>query len=289
MTELREAALAYARRGWAVFPLQRRSKEPAVAGAYKAATTDVGQVSTWWHRWPDANIGLATGAVSGLWVLDIDGPEGEASFAALVGEHGGELAETLMASTGKGHHLYWRLPTGVDQGRRIGVRPGLDVIGSQGYLVAPPSIHPSGRLYVWCDADHELEVAPEWLLTLDRPKAPRTAPTGAPRIRAPRMRPEGVEAFEGIQDARRYLGGVVRRAVADVMSAGQGQRNVQLFRAAVWVVSVATGLGQDASSALGDLYRAAQVAGLEDEEIERTLDSAATKGLRNPMRGGSHG
>lgn len=279
MTQLREAALAYAQRGWAVFPLQRRSKEPAVAGAYKAATTDVGQVSTWWHRWPDANIGLATGAVSGLWVLDIDGPEGEASFAALVQEHGNELVETRMASTGKGHHLYWRLPTGVDQGRRIGVRPGLDVIGSQGYLVAPPSIHPSGRLYVWCDADHELEVAPEWLLTLDRPKAPRTAPQ---RVTLPRMRPDGVSAPEGIQDARRYLAGVVRRAVADVMSAGQGTRNATLYRSAVWVASVAAGLRADPLQGMADLYRAGLAAGLGDEEVERTIDSAATKGAANP-------
>lgn len=279
MTQLREAALAYARRGWAVFPLQRRSKEPAVAGAYKAATTDVGQVGTWWHRWPDANIGLATGAVSGLWVLDIDGPEGEASFAELVQEHDGELAETLMASTGKGHHLYWRLPAGVDQGRRIGVRPGLDVIGSQGYLVAPPSIHPSGRLYVWCDADHELEVAPEWLLTLDRPKAPRTAPR---RVVLPRMRPDGVTAPEGIQDARRYLAGVVRRAVADVMAAGQGTRNATLYRSAVWVASVAAGLRADPLQGMADLYRAGLAAGLGDEEVERTIDSAAAKGAANP-------
>lgn len=279
MTQLREAALAYARRGWAVFPLQRRSKEPAVAGAYKAATTDVGQVSTWWARWPEANIGLATGAVSGLWVLDIDGPEGEASFAALVQEHGNELVETRMASTGKGHHLYWRLPAGIDQGRRIGVRPGLDVIGSQGYLVAPPSIHPSGRLYVWCDADHELEVAPEWLLTLDRPKAPRTAPQ---RVVLPRMRPDGVTAPEGIQDARRYLAGVVRRAVADVMSAGQGRRNTELFRAAVWIASVAAGVRADDSAGLADLARAGLAIGLEAIEIERTIDSARAKGRANP-------
>lgn len=281
-----EAALAYARRGWAVFPLGVQSKEPAVKGAYKAATRDEVQVRRWWQHVPEGNIGLATGAVSGLWVLDIDGPEGEASFAQLVDEHDEELAETLMASTGKGYHLYWRMPQGAEQGRRIGVRPGIDIIGGQGYLVAPPSVHPSGRVYRWLNPEAVPLQAPQWLFDLQRP---RTASTGAPRIRAPRMRPEGVDAPEGIQDARRYLGGVVRRAVADVVGAGEGQRNVQLFRAAAWVVSVAAGLGQDASSALGDLYRAAQVAGLEDEEIERTLDSAASKGLRSPMRGGSHG
>lgn len=285
MTELRDAALYYARwRGWAVFPVRPRAKEPLVAGAYKAATAELEQVEAWWATWPDANIGLATGERSGVWVLDIDGPEGFASFDQLEAEHG-EVPDTQWASTGKGSHLYWQCPAGHDPGRRIGVRPGIDYIGGSGYLVLPPSIHPNGREYVWADADTVIPVAPEWLFELQRPK---TAPAGAPRIRAPRMRPEGVDAPEGIQDARRYLGGVVRRAVADVVGAGEGQRNVQLFRAAVWVVSVAAGLAQDASSALGDLYRAAQVAGLEDEEIERTLDSAASKGLRSPMRGGSH-
>jgi len=284
VTALRDAALYYARQGWAVFPLRPRAKEPLVGGAYKAATAELEQVEAWWATWPDANIGLATGERSGVWVLDIDGPEGFASFDQLEAEHG-EVPDTQWASTGKGSHLYWQCPAGHDPGRRIGVRPGIDYIGGSGYLVLPPSIHPNGREYVWADADTVIPVAPEWLFELQRPK---TAPAGAPRIRAPRMRPEGVDAPEGIQDARRYLGGVVRRAVADVVGAGEGQRNVQLFRAAAWVVSVAAGLAQDASSALGDLYRAAQVAGLEDEEIERTLDSAASKGLRSPMRGGSH-
>lgn len=282
MTELRDAALYYARwRKWAVFPVKPRAKEPLVAGAYKAATADLEQVEAWWRQWPDANIGLATGAVSGLWVLDIDGPEGEASFAALVGEHGGELAETLMASTGKGHHLYWRLPTGVDQGRRIGVRPGIDIIGGQGYLVAPPSVHPSGRLYTWLNAHVDPVEAPAWLVGLERLRAPRTH-ARPPRL--PRMPPSGVGAQEGIHDARRYLAGVVRRAVADVMAAGTGTRNATLYRSAVWVASVAAGVGGDAVSAMADLYRAGQCVGLEDEEIERTIDSAATKGLRNPMR-----
>lgn len=278
-----EAALAYARRGWAVFPLGVQSKEPAVKGAYKAATRDEVQVRRWWEHVPESNIGLATGAVSGLWVLDIDGPEGEASFAQLVGEHDDELAETLMASTGKGYHLYWRMPQGAEQGRRIGVRPGIDIIGGQGYLVAPPSVHPSGRVYRWLNPEAVPLQAPQWLFDLQRPRA---APTGAPRIRAPRMRPEGVEAPEGIQDARRYLDGVIRRAVTQVAYAVEGGRNDQLYRQAVWAASVAAGLGSGMGEVEASLRHAARRAGLEDHEIDNTLRSAMLAGAKNPMRGG---
>jgi hypothetical protein len=254
-----------------------------VAGAYKAATAELEQVEAWWATWPDANIGLATGAVSGLWVLDIDGLEGEASFAALVQEHDGELGETLMASTGKGYHLYWRMPQGAEQGRRIGVRPGIDIIGGQGYLVAPPSVHPSGRVYRWLNPEAVPLQAPQWLFELQRPK---TAPAGAPRIRAPRMRPEGVEASEGIQDARRYLDGVIRRAVTQVAYAVEGGRNDQLYRQAVWAASVAAGLGSGMGEVEASLRHAARRAGLEDHEIDNTLRSAMLAGAKNPMRGG---
>lgn len=278
-----EAALAYARRGWAVFPLGVQSKEPAIKGAYKAATRDEVQVRRWWEHVPEGNIGLATGAVSGLWVLDIDGLEGEASFAALVEEHDGELGETLMASTGKGYHLYWRMPQGAEQGRRIGVRPGIDIIGGQGYLVAPPSVHPSGRVYRWLNPEAVPLQAPQWLFNLQRP---RTAPTGAPRIRAPRMRPEGVDAPEGIQDARRYLDGVIRRAVTQVTYAAEGGRNDQLYRQAVWAASVAAGLGSGMGDVEASLRHAAERAGLEGDEIDKTLRSAMLAGAKNPMRGG---
>jgi len=281
VSELRDAALSYARRGWAVFPVRPRAKEPLVAGAYKSATSDLAQVKAWWTQWPDANIGLATGAVSGLWVLDIDGPQGEQSFEQLVGEHGGELVETLMAMTGKGYHLYWRLPAGREQGRRIGVRPGLDVIGGSGYLVAPPSIHPSGRQYRWCDADREPQLAPDWLRELEKPK-PVSSSTTLPRVALPRARPDGTTAHEGVHDARRYLAGVVRRAVQDVVGAGQGTRNATLYRSAVWVASVAAGLRADPVQGMADLYRAGLAVGLTDEEVERTIDSAAVKGAANP-------
>jgi hypothetical protein len=277
MSELRDAALYYARwRGWAVFPVRPRAKEPLVAGAYKAATAELDQVEAWWTQYPDANIGLATGERSGVWVLDIDGPEGEASLDQLEAEHG-TLPVTWRVSSGKGHHLYWECPAGQDPGRRIGVRRGLDVIGGSGYLVLPPSIHPSGREYVWAEVDGPIAAAPEWLRTLEKPRAerPKVGPASWPRahVEAPQ---------EGVRSPDHYLAGVVRRAVHDVTHAGKGQRNVELYRAAVWVASVAAGLQRSLAGPMAELYRAAQTAGLDEIEIERTLDSAAARGRARP-------
>ena len=276
MTALRDAALYYARQGWAVFPLKPRAKEPLIGGAYKAATAELDQVEAWWATWPNANIALATGARSGVWVLDIDGPEGEASLDQLEAEHG-VLPVTWRVSSGKGHHLYWQCPAGHDPGRRIGVRPGLDLIGGSGYLVLPPSIHPSGRPYVLAEVDGLIAAAPDWLRDLQRPRAerPKVGPASWPRahVEAPQ---------EGVRSPDLYLAGVVRRAVHDVTHAGKGQRNVELYRAAVWVASVAAGLQRSLAGPMAELYRAAQTAGLEEIEIERTLDSAAARGRARP-------
>jgi hypothetical protein len=281
MSELRDAALYYARwRGWAVFPLKPRAKEPLVAGAYKAATAELEQVEAWWRQWPDANIGLATGERSGVWVLDIDGPEGFASFDALELEHG-EVPDTQWASTGKGSHLFWQCPAGHDPGRRIGVRPGLDLIGGSGYLVLPPSIHPNGREYVWADADTVIPVAPDWLRGLEKPKPVSTRASTvfavAPRLGTPQTGP--------VQDPASYLRGVARAASRSVAGAAQGTRNHELFKQTAWICSVAAALNLDEGPALRDVWQAARLVGLEEREIERTLQSAMEKGRSNPAQG----
>jgi hypothetical protein len=261
MSAMMDASLAYAALGWHVFPLLERDKRPRFAGAYKRATTDPAQIRRWWRQWPDANIGLATGAVSGLWVLDVDGELGEQSWVELVRPWGG-APETRMVATSKGYHLYWRLGSAADPGRRIGVRPGLDVIGGQGYLLAPPSVHPSGRTYDWMDDQAELVEAPTWMLQtlMARTEAPRPA------------------RFVASSSPARQIAGAVARAQRDIAAAGEGQRNRELFRAAVWVAQVASQSGLDASSAVGELWAAAQRTGLDDVEIRRTLESALRKG-----------
>ena len=150
---LKEAALYYAKIGLAVFPIKSRSKQPLTGHGCKDASKDTDQIAEWWDRWPDANVGIATGSISGGLVvidLDIDEDKGKDGYEVLrrwQQEHG-TLPETALSITGRGgyHYLYrdsasWK--------NRTGLYEGVDVRGNGGYIVAPPSVHPNGRKYEW--------------------------------------------------------------------------------------------------------------------------------------------
>jgi hypothetical protein len=145
MSDLGDAALAFARAGRRVFPCKERGKQPLTEHGFKDATTDEGTIRDWWSRWPDANIGYPTGERI---VLDVDGAEGEAALAALEKEHG-PLPETLRARTGEGRHLYFDPNGAVIRNSAGKLGPHLDVRGVGGYVILPPSVHASGTLYEW--------------------------------------------------------------------------------------------------------------------------------------------
>src|SRR5262245_55543227 len=107
-TNPRQAAIMLARQGLSVFPCQPRGKTPATARGFLDATVDVDRINDWWGRIPDLNLAIATGAISGCWVLDIDGDDGEASLCKLEAEHCG-LPSTVEVITGKGRHLYFSI------------------------------------------------------------------------------------------------------------------------------------------------------------------------------------
>lgn len=149
---LHDDAVAYARRGWAVFALKPRSKEPATLHGVKDATTDVEAIDEWWTEHPRCNIGIAMGSPSGgLMAIDIDvdedaGKDGMATLRAWERAHG-ELPETSSAITGRGGvHMLYRME-GVRNS--VGGDCAVDVRGEGGYIVAPPSVHPNGNRYEW--------------------------------------------------------------------------------------------------------------------------------------------
>lgn len=151
------------------------------------ATHDAQMIREWWAVYPDANIGVATGDVSGIVVIDIDVDKGgDQSMISLEHRHGG-LPETWMAWTGSGGcHFYFRMP-GLDVRNSAGaIGPGIDVRGNGGYVVAPPSLHISGDKYTW-DADlHPRRIAlgelPEWLATRLVSKAERRGADPLPTV-----------------------------------------------------------------------------------------------------------
>lgn len=178
-------ALGYAANGWPVLPLEPRSKHPLgalVPHGFHDASTDPDQIRIWWATSPEAGVGVVTGPASGLLVLDVDARNG--GFESL-GKLPRRLPYTRVSITGGGgqHHLFaW--PTTPIRCRSHALGPGLDAKGA-GYVVAPPSVHPSGARYKWFDAKAPILPAPEWLLAMLAPPAPPAIVPRPPSARVP--------------------------------------------------------------------------------------------------------
>ena len=145
------------------------------SNGFKDATTDPNTITQWWRQHPDANIGIATGKVSGLAVLDVDinveeGKHGDKTLAALEAKHE-PLPKTVKAKTGGGgvHHYFARPSADKVKSAANAFDQWLDCKADGGYVIAPPSVHPdTGLPYTWVD-DHkpfkDLHPAPppDWL------------------------------------------------------------------------------------------------------------------------------
>jgi hypothetical protein len=178
------SAIALAERGLAIFPCRVRDKRPATENGCKGATRDLDQIRDWWKVDPNFNIGIATGAPSGVFVVDIDSDNGERALVKL-----GVLSDTVESTTARGRHVYFRMPTTIAIGNSAGKIAGhVDVRGTGGYVLAPPSIHPSGKRYAWsADCTASVADAPQWLIDRLKPK-PRPHCIGTKRFPLPRRR-----------------------------------------------------------------------------------------------------
>lgn len=190
-----KTALGYARLlGWSVFPLHsiihqnctcnnsncsNKGKHPATRRGVKDATTDENIITKWWTERPYLNIGVATGEVSGFFVLDIDtdlhqgtGLTGFEALEELEKEHG-QLPSTPYQITGSGgNHYLFNHVEGI--GNKTNLFPSIDIRGDGGYIVVSPSIHKSGRKYAW-ELDHypstmDIAESPKWLVDAILPK-----------------------------------------------------------------------------------------------------------------------
>jgi hypothetical protein len=183
VVDVAAAARAYQAHGWAVLPVHvaragrcscgradcpSPGKHPRVRWErYEHARASVETVERWLERWPDTNLAVVTGAVSGVIVLDIDPRNGGDESLAALTERWGALPTTVETRTGGGgRHVWFRAPAiPVPSGP---VAPGLDLKGEGGTVVVPPSVHVSGARYEWAaDPDAQpLADAPEWLTTV---------------------------------------------------------------------------------------------------------------------------
>jgi hypothetical protein len=193
--QMKKAALAYTQRlRWPVFPLWPRTKNPATKHGFKDATLDEQQIIQWWTKWPNANIGIPTGIH--FWVFDIDPRHGgDFSLQVLVHRYGA-LADTIQQLTGGGGRQYlYQMPDQQKLTCHTGLWPGIDIKGQGGYIVVPPSIHPSGKAYQWDTTkssilEESLEPASGWLIKAiaetirqNHSGEPVTVPEGIPKGR----------------------------------------------------------------------------------------------------------
>ena len=246
-------ALAYARRGWPVFPCLPGQKIPATAHGFRDATTDPDQITEWFTRHPDWNLAIATGA-PGPDVLDVDqhGPAGNGYAALGRLRRAGLLdgAAAYVRTPSGGLHAYF---TGTAQ--RSGHLPAqhLDFLSSGGYILAPPS-QVDGRPY-------------QLIKTTGRHGSLDWA--AVTRLLQPARQHQRTEARSAPD---RDLGHLARWVAAQP----EGNRNAGLY----WAANRA--LETDPAADLSPLAAAARQAGLPDAEITRTLDSARRTGQAHP-------
>ena len=211
------AALAYARKGLQIFPCQPCAKRPATANGLKDATTDPDRIRAWWHHEPAFNVAVATGAVSGIFVVDVDGLDAEAELRKLEAEHG-TLPATIEAITARGRHVYFKMTAADVRNSASKVAPGIDIRGTGGYVLAPPSMHPTGRRYCWSvDCGPDIAAAPAWLLAkIETPNGNGNGATPPSEWRA--LVAEGVA--EGARDCTvaKLAGYLLRRRVDPVVA-----------------------------------------------------------------------
>jgi hypothetical protein len=151
------SALSLAAQGVAVFPCCCRGKTPAVAGGLKAATTDRDQITAWWTANSDYNIAIATGEISNLFVVDVDGADAEIELQRL------GLPATVEVTTARGKHYYFKYPNVSVRNSASKIARGIDVRATGGYCIAPPSVHESGHVYRWAGA-RAVAAAPDQLI-----------------------------------------------------------------------------------------------------------------------------
>jgi Bifunctional DNA primase/polymerase, N-terminal len=153
---------------FAILPLVEGDKKPAIKGGVTAASKNKGAVDRWFRPRPGLNYGIATGARSRIFVLDVDGPEGRTSVHELTRKHG-LLPCTVRVKTPHGYHAYFRMPKHSIPCSVGRIAKGIDIRGDGGYVAGPGSTTPDGTYEFAAGRgpdDVEIAVAPPWLLNL---------------------------------------------------------------------------------------------------------------------------
>ncbi len=279
MNALLSAALEYAAARLPVFPCVPNGKLPAIARGFHAATTNPETIKRHW-RVSDRNIGIPTGSVSGFWVLDIDGDEGEASIRALEAERG-RLPPTREVLTGGGGRHLWFKYTGPIQSTTGRIAPGVDTRADGGYVIVPPSIHPNGRAYSWSvDSYDQLAVAPDWLVQRARAKPQSISERALATLSRPGKK------FSRTDRSDAYGSAALDREIEALAAALPGTRNSALNCGAFRLFQLVAGGELDQALVIERLIDACHRNGLVKDDgwraVMATIHSGMRAGLQHP-------
>lgn len=300
---LLESALEYAARGWPVFPLHNPigewqcscgrpteppeksarvegvdycssvAKHPRTKNGLKDATTDEAQIRQWWQRWPNANIGLPTGALTFV-VIDVDPRHGgDDSIQGLFEEFGRPEKVVCAKTGGGGEHLLFAHPGFKVKNNQSGkIGQGIDVRGDGGYIAAAPSRHASGGFYQWTiQPNGTLPTLPAWLVEIMTREAESIAAPADPNYQPPQVNDK-------------YIQAAFQNELIAVRSAIEGTRNQQLNDSAFALGQLVAAGALYRSDVESALEQAAKQAGLSESEIRATIRSGLNAGAKQPRQ-----
>jgi len=247
-----DAALAFAGMGFRMVPChsisagncscQRRSKctsagkHPRPTNWPEKATSDTAKIKRWWKQWPTANVGVATGAQSGIVVFDFDGCDGERTLNKLAHDVPSILETRVHRSGSGGTHLFYQHP-GWHVGNAVRRLPGMDIRGDNGLIIVPPSNRTSNVCYS-VQNESAISVIPESLMSLLNQchKEDDENEEDIENERVMKSIKQGLEEKKGsLLIAKREQ---IQLALKESLPTGQGRRNRQVFALARRLLAV---------------------------------------------------
>jgi hypothetical protein len=249
--------------GFNVIALPPRSKGPPVVewAKYQKERVPADDIKRW-ARNRNSNAAIVCGAVSGVFVLDIDSSE------AMEEVRRRGLPPTLTVQTLKGCHYYFRHP-GFKIGNKVSILGGkIDVRGDGGYAVAPGSIHEDDHSFVYTiDDSSPVHEAPEWLLDELRPKAKPPVPKS-----------------NGVHVNDKYVQAALDGLHEELANASEGERNNTLFKKGARLFEFVAAGAVPESVVRSELLAMAIAIGLDERSASKTIDSASKHGLQQPAQ-----
>lgn len=238
-----DVAMFYAQNNIKTFPVKKQGKSPLCSKGFKSATMDKVVLQEWHNKFPNCNVGIPTGQINNIFVVDVDGEKGIESLNRLELIYGKLDAPTVI--TGKGKHLYFKMPVNTEIKSSVSkIANHIDIRANGGYVVAPPSIHENGHRYTWENfvPNQGFPEAPSWLISLITNAEKQTFP--------------------------------VSGVLEEIASAPEGERNDTLYRRAISLINRTKKEYLNMNEVKQNIINAALQSGLSKEEATKTFDNA---------------